>query len=198
MSSKGKHYSFYLQPHVDESLVPTAIRARNRDGNFYADPGTTELLVGTIGVAQVIKRTPKILDARKRAGLCNPDDVVTKQSEAGGYMDIGLTDGIPYQGNCVIVIKIPISKRDELKTMYFDFGINSVGVTDAVRSTVDAYYATNGTYNTLDMGLSVSDQTEARAYTEFIEECRVSAERSIRDICEKYAAYGSYIVILWK
>ena len=79
--------------------------------------------MGTIGVAQVIKRSPQILDARKRGGLCDPKVAASKQSEVNGYMDIGTTDGTPYQGNCVIVIKIPISKRDEIKNMYFDFGI---------------------------------------------------------------------------
>ena len=198
MSSKGRHYSIFLQPHQTGKLVPISIRARDRDGTFYDSSAVNELLVGTVGVAQVIKRAPQVLDARKRGGLSDADVAISKQSEVRGYMDVGATDGTPYQGNCVIVIKIPVSKRDEIKSMYFEFGINSVDVSDSVRATVDAYYTANGTYSISDMGLAASEQEEAQAYTAFIEECRISADRRVRDICEKHVAYVSYVVILWK
>lgn len=198
MSSKGNTYNFYLSPYSASVLNPVSIIKTDHSGDLYSSVPTSSKLFGIIGVSRMIRPIPELIDVRKRAGLLNVEQAYRKQNHVDGYCDIGYIGGRPYQGNCVLVARIPTSVRTTLQNRYFDFGINSQNIPDAVRTIVDTHYSNNGNYLVDDMSLSTDQVVDARRYISFIDECRISAESKIKEIVEKYATYGSYVVIVYK
>lgn len=198
MSSLGKTYAVYIEPYAAGTLCPVNVRAFADNANMFTNVGSTEIRIATVGVGGYLPVEPQIFDARRRAGLVNLQEAARKQASVANYMDVGFTDGKPFQSRHVIVVMIPTSIRTGLYQAYFDFGINSIDISAAVKSLVDAYYIANNTYNTELMGLTPSQLLEANRYVSFIFSCNNSAHQKVIETVKKYVAAGSYPVVVYK
>jgi len=198
MSAAGKQYVISLQPYLSTRLSPVVISAVDRDGVYYRPLPVDEVELCSIGISQIIRRNPEIIDVRRAAGLVDPKIAVKTEPDVAGYMDIGNTDGIPYQGNCVLIIRIPEQVRTNLYQLYFDFGINSVNVSMVTRGIIDSYYNSNNSYDLSLIFLTDEQRKEGETYIAFIADCKTSAENRIQEICKKHVAFGTHIIILYK
>ena len=198
MSAAGKQYVISLQPYLSTRLSPVVVSAVDRDGVYYRPLPADEVELCSIGISQIIRRNPEIIDVRRPAGLVDPTIAVKKEPDVAGYMDIGNTDGTPYQGNCVLIIRIPEQVRTNLYQLYFDFGINSVNISTATRSIIDSYYNSNNSYDLSLLPLTEDQRKEGEAYIAFIADCKTRAENRIQEICKKHVAFGTYVIILYK
>jgi len=198
MSSLGKTYAVYIEPYVAGTLCPVNVRAFAENSQLFTSVGSTEIRLATVGVGSYIPVEPQIFDARRRAGLVNVLESARKQPSVSNYMDIGFTDGKPFQSRHVVVVLIPTAIKTGLYQAYFDFGINGVDVSSTVKTIVDAYYAANSSYNTELMTLTAAQKFEADRYVSFIFSCQNSAHQKVIETVKKYVAAGTYPLVVYK
>lgn len=193
-------------------------------GYDFTRPNTTvglpdgTLIIGDISIREHGISATNILDARVRGGGIKEDKWFVeqdqkrtrrkhknlnarqlRQKESKYYWDIGYWDGEPYQGDSVLVIQIPLSKRTDFHDKIVEDNIGQTNIRPTERALVDGYYNNNGSYNYTAITDGITDTNILTAIREYIDlqlESWLAADQEIRRIIDKYIAFGTFYVIM--
>jgi len=197
------------------------------------------LVLGDIVIKEHNIDDTQFLDARSRGGGIKPDEWfaekahaarsdmpldpkarVRKNKESDYFWDIGYWDGIPYQAEGTLVIKIPLAKRDTLKNEILEARYPDTGIDPTYKAAVDTYYSTHGqaaaqfwytdyTYGTysgcyadVTEDLSYANDGDrlimdsVRDYIDIQAKAYEEADNRILDIIDKHIALGTFYVIV--
>jgi len=190
---------------VERSSVVNVRKLNAETGNI-SNVSEVELLVGDESVASIVKRTLHVIDVRNRPELIDPKNALYKQPEVDYYTDIGYADGLPYQGDAVIIINIPFSKLAHLANKIHDQSYSSLGIDSDIRGIIYENYnhefGNCGILNIPELeelhGWSETDMESVNEYTDFINDCYEGARALIRKIVKKYLAFGVLPIIQYK
>jgi len=200
-------YRFWIIPDdlVERSSVINVRKLNAKTGDI-SNVGESELLVGDESVASIVKRKLAIVDVRNRPELIDPKTAIYKQPEVDYYTDIGYADGLPYQGDAVIIINIPFSRLKQLANKIHDQSYRSLDIDSDIRQIVYENYTHEfdncGILNISELeelhGWSESDVENANKYADFINSCYEDAKALIEKIIKKYLAFGILPIIQYK
>ena len=194
----------------DDDLVERSsvinVRKLNAKTGEISNVGEVELLVGDESVASIVKRELHIIDVRNRPELVDPKNALYKQPEVDYYTDIGYADGLPYQGDAVIIINIPFSRLKYLANKIHDQSYNSLGIDSDIRHIIYENYTHEfgncGILNILELeelyAWNEDDMEDVNKYIDFINSCYEDARALIEKIVKKYLAFGVLPIIQYK
>lgn len=200
-------YRYWIFPDdgIDKSSVINVRKLNSRAGTA-SDPGGDEVLVGDESVGAMVKRKLDIIDARKRPELRDPERARYKQHEVENYTDIGYVDGVPYQGDAVIIMLIPYTRLRVLAYQIFNQSLSSQDAPAEIRAIIDSNYVNTypetGLFNfdtlVATYGWSTTERNQAADYVQYIDDCYQIAKEKIRKIVNKYTAFGVFPIIIYK
>jgi len=200
-------YRFWI---IEDDLVERSsvinVRKLNAKTGEISNVGEVELLVGDESVASIVKRRLHIIDVRNRPELVDPKNALYKQPEVDYYTDIGYADGLPYQGDAVIIINIPFSRLKYLANKIHDQSYNSLGIDSDIRRIIYENYIHEfgncGILNILELeelyAWNEDDMEDVNKYIDFINSCYEDARALIEKIVKKYLAFGVLPIIQYK
>jgi len=143
---------------------------------------------------------------------------INKESEF--YWDIGYWDGLPYQAEGILVIKIPLSKRIDLKNEIVQARYPITNIHPDYKDAVDEYFITHGqstgqfnyvdyaegtyegAYASVTAGLDYTNPNHriimdgVRDYIDLQTKAYEEADRRIMSIIDKHVALGTFYVII--
>jgi len=192
-------YRFWI---IEDDLVERSsvinVRKLNAKTGDISNVGEDELLVGDESVASIVKRKLSIVDVRNRPELIDPKTAIYKQPEVDYYTDIGYADGLPYQGDAVIIINIPFSKLKQLAKKIHDQSYNSLGINSDIQHIIYENYSQEfgdcGISNILELkelyAWDDTDMDDVNKYMDFINNCYEDAKALVKKIIKKYLAFG--------
>ena len=200
-------YRYWIIP--DDGTVKSSVvntRKMNPETGSASTPGDHEVLVGDESVGSMVKRKLDIIDARKRPELSDPDRARYKQHEVDNYTDIGYVDGVPYQGDAVIIIMIPYTRLKVLAQQIHSQSVSSQDAPAEIRSIIYSNYVQTYSetgllnFDTLvaTYGWSTTERNQAADYVHYIDDCYQIAKETIRKIVKKYVAFGVLPIIMYK
>jgi len=182
------------------------VRKLNPENATASTPEGSEIVVGDESVGFAVKRQLDILDARRRPKLTDPDRCGSKQQEVQYYTDIGYVDGLPYQGDAVIIIKIPFSRLRSMAQKIYDLSASmqdvSVDIKDIIYQNYQQTFSETGLLDFDELvaaqGWSDEEQGYASDHIQFIDTCYQEAQEKIRQLTKKYIAFGVFPIIIYK
>jgi len=193
-------YRFWISEFLGTAISCIGVRKLNSDGT-PSIPGASDKIIGDISVGELIKNKPEIFDVRRYPGIINRKLLET-QPELLNYFDVGYLDGKPYQGNAVIIVKIPLFVKARIRNMLFDRMLQTLEITNELRGIVDARFTLSGRYEieslVSEYGLSETEYDTMIDYAEYISRCEREAEDIISDVVKKHIGFGVYPIIIYK
>lgn len=197
-------YRFWI---FEDDLVERSsvinVRKLNAKTGDISNVGEDELLIGDESVASIVKRKLAIIDVRNRPELVDPKTAIYKQPEVDYYTDIGYADGLPYQGDAVIIINIPFSKLKQLANKIHDQSYRSLDIDSEIQQIIYENYIHEfdncGIFNISELKelyvWNDADMEDVNKYADFINNCYEDARALIKKIAKKYLALGILAII---